>query len=78
MFGYGFVTYWEQAKAKLVGVDPAVIEQYNVVSAPVSYTHLVQELLRAQVGTETGLGDGVVGQRQAQLGGCLLYTSRCV
>ena len=35
VFGYGFVTYWEQAKAKLVGVDPAVIEQYNVVSAPV-------------------------------------------
>ena len=29
VFGYGFVTYWEQAKAKLVGVDPAVIEQYN-------------------------------------------------
>ena len=29
----------------------------------------VQELLGAQVGTETGLGDGVVGQRQAQLGG---------
>ena len=22
VFGYGFVTYWEQAKAKLVGVDP--------------------------------------------------------
>ena len=36
VFGYGFVTYWEQAKAKLVGVDPAVIAQYNVVSAPVA------------------------------------------
>ena len=24
VFGYGFVTYWEQAKAKLVGVDPDV------------------------------------------------------
>ena len=36
VFGYGFVTYWEQAKAKLVGVDPAVIEKYNVVSAPVA------------------------------------------
>jgi len=36
VFGYGFVTYWEAAKAKLVGVDPAVIEQYNVVSAPVA------------------------------------------
>ena len=36
VFGYGFVTYWEQAKAKLVGVDPAVIGKYNVVSAPVA------------------------------------------
>ena len=36
VFGYGFVTYWEQAKAKLVGVDPAVIAQYNVVSGPVA------------------------------------------
>ena len=36
VFGFGFVTYWEQAKAKLVGVDPAVIEKYNVVSAPVA------------------------------------------
>ena len=27
VFGYGFVTYWEQAKAKLVGVDPAVREE---------------------------------------------------
>ena len=35
-FGYGFVTYWEQAKAKLVGVDPDVIARYNVVSAPVA------------------------------------------
>ena len=36
VFGYGFVTYWEQAKARLVGVDPAVIAQYNVVSGPVA------------------------------------------
>ncbi len=36
VFGYGFVTYWAEAKAKLVGVDPAVIEKYNVVSAPVA------------------------------------------
>ena len=36
VFGYGFVTYWEQAKAKLVGVDPDVIAKYNVVSAPVA------------------------------------------
>ena len=36
VFGYGFVTYWEQAKAKLVGVEPEVIARYNVVSAPVA------------------------------------------
>ena len=36
VFGYGFVTYWEQAKAKLVSVDPDVIARYNVVSAPVA------------------------------------------
>ena len=36
VFGYGFVTYWEQAKAKLVGVDPDVTVRYNVVSAPVA------------------------------------------
>ena len=36
VFGYGFVTYWEAAKAKLVGVDPEVIAKYNVVSAPVA------------------------------------------
>ena len=36
VFGYGFVTYWEQAKAKLVGVEPETIARYNVVSAPVA------------------------------------------
>ena len=36
VFGFGFVTYWEQAKAKMVGVDPAAIAKYNVVSAPVA------------------------------------------
>ena len=36
VFGFGFVTYWEQAKAKMIGVDPAAIAKYNVVSAPVA------------------------------------------
>ena len=36
VFGYGFVTYWEAAKARLVGVEPDVIATYNVVSAPVA------------------------------------------
>ena len=30
------VTYWEQAKTRLVGVEPEVIAKYNVVSAPVA------------------------------------------
>lgn len=37
VFGYGFVTYWEQAKAKLVGVDPAVIE--STTSCPPPWRH---------------------------------------
>ena len=36
VFGYGFVTYAEAAKAKLLGVDSTLIEQYNVVSGPVA------------------------------------------
>lgn len=36
VFGYGFVTYAEAAKSKLLGVYPALIEQYNVVSGPVA------------------------------------------
>ena len=36
VFGYGYVTYWEQAKARMIGVSPAVIERWNVVSAQVA------------------------------------------
>lgn len=36
VFGFGFVTYAEAAKTQLLGVDPALIEQHNVVSAPVA------------------------------------------
>lgn len=36
VFGFGFVTYAEQAKTALLGVEPALIEQYNVVSGPVA------------------------------------------
>ena len=36
VFGYGFVTYAEAAKQKLLGVDAAVIARYNVVSGPVA------------------------------------------
>ena len=36
VFGYGFVTYAETAKQKLLGVDPALIRRWNVVSGPVA------------------------------------------
>lgn len=36
VFGYGFVTYAEEAKQKLLGVEEALIRQYNVVSGPVA------------------------------------------
>lgn len=36
VFGFGFVTYAEAAKTRLLGVSPELIEQYNVVSAPVA------------------------------------------
>lgn len=36
VFGFGFVTYAEAAKSKLLGVPPALIERYNVVSGPVA------------------------------------------
>lgn len=36
VFGYGFVTYAEEAKQKLLGVDEVLIRHYNVVSGPVA------------------------------------------
>ena len=35
-FAYGFVTYSEEAKQKLLGVDAALIKRWNVVSGPVA------------------------------------------
>ena len=35
-FAYGFVTYSEAAKQKLLGVDAALIKRWNVVSGPVA------------------------------------------
>ena len=35
-FAYGFVTYSEDAKQKLLGVDAALIKRWNVVSGPVA------------------------------------------
>lgn len=36
VFEAGYVTYSETQKAKMLGVHPAAIERYNVVSAPVA------------------------------------------
>ena len=36
VFDYGFVTYSEAAKQKLLGVDAALIARWNVVSGPVA------------------------------------------
>jgi len=36
VFGYGFITYAEAAKQKLLGVPADLIAQYNVVSGPVA------------------------------------------
>ena len=36
VFDYGFVTYSEAAKQKLLGVDAALIKRWNVVSGPVA------------------------------------------
>ena len=52
VFGYGFVTYWEAAKARLVGVEPDVIAKYNVVSAPVA-AQMAQGAAQA-AGAESG------------------------
>ena len=57
VFGYGFVTYWEQAKARLIGVEPEVIEKYNVVSAPVA----AQMALGAAAVSGADIGISVTG-----------------
>lgn len=60
VFGYGFVTYAEAAKAKLLGVDPTLIEQYNVVSGPVAVA-MAYGALRAS-GADLAVGiTGIAG-----------------
>lgn len=57
IFGFGYVTYWEQAKAKMIGVNPAVIAQYNVVSAQVA----AQMALGAKEISGADIGVGITG-----------------
>ena len=61
VFGYGFVTYWEAAKARLVGVEPDVIAKYNVVSAPVAAQMALgaAQAAGAEIGISVTGGHGV-------------------
>lgn len=54
VFGYGFVTYSENAKSRLIGVAPELIQQYNVVSGPVAAA-MAYGALRAS-GAELAIG----------------------
>lgn len=57
VFGFGYVTYWAQAKTKLLGVRPEIIKRYNVVSAPVA----AQMALGAKRASGADLAVGVTG-----------------
>jgi nicotinamide-nucleotide amidase len=57
VFGFGYVTYWEQAKAKMIGVNPAVVEQYNVVSGQVA----AQMALGAKEASGADMAVGITG-----------------
>ena len=72
VFGYGFVTYAEAAKQKLLGVDAAVIEKYNVVSGPVAAA------MAFGAARESGaeLAVGITGLAARQAGGYGL-SGRC-
>ena len=57
VFGFGYVTYWEQAKARMLGVSPQVITECNVVSAQVA----AQMALGAKNRSGATMGVGVTG-----------------
>ena len=54
VFVGGCVTYTNEAKAKLLGIDPALIESCGAVSEPVARE--MAERVRALTGAEIGLG----------------------
>ena len=55
VFGYGCVTYWNEAKMGLLGVSPQTIEQYTEVSAQcaLEMARGVRKLAGASVGIST-------------------------
>ena len=54
VFVGGCVTYTNEAKAKLLGIDPALIEENGAVSEPVA--RAMAERVRALTGAEIGVG----------------------
>ena len=54
VFVGGCVTYTNEAKARLLGIDPALIEKNGAVSYPVAKA--MAERVRALTGAEIGLG----------------------
>lgn len=74
VFGFGFVTYWEQAKAKMIGVDPAAIAKYNVVSAPVA----AQMALGAAEAAGADIAVSVTGLAGPNGGDAVRRWARCI
>lgn len=60
VFDGGFVTYADDVKVKLLGMNPDLIEQYTVVSGPVAQA--MAELSAKQLQADVGVGfTGVAG-----------------
>lgn len=60
VFDGGFVTYADEVKIQLLGMDPALIEQYTVVSAPVAQA--MAQLSAQKLSADIGVGfTGVAG-----------------
>ncbi len=55
VFGYGCVTYWNEAKVKVLGVSPETIEQYTEVSeqCAIEMARGVRALSGADIGVST-------------------------
>ncbi len=60
IFDGGFVTYADEVKVNLLGMDPKLIEQYTVVSGPVAQA--MAELSSKKMKSDIGVGfTGVAG-----------------
>lgn len=60
VFDGGFVTYADEVKVQLLGMDPKLIEEFTVVSAPVAQA--MAELSAKKIHADIGVGfTGVAG-----------------